>query len=294
VTKSSRRTGAPSGQQAPSHAPSGAPRAGRRDRDRTTAARTPFLERYRGAILGLAVVVGVGLIGGFVFLSATSPSYACSTQFQASNTDSGRLGAVEDDMGRQHIPAGEFVRYTFCPPASGSHINQTGEGPVQARFYGPDDAVGPQGWIHNLEHGSLVVLYKCENGACDDAIQTQLKQFASDFPPSPVCQVARGKIGPVIARFEQMPANYAALVWGRVLYLDTLDTDEILRFYAEEGERTNPEPQCSGASPSPSPSASPAASPSASPAGSASPQPSASPSPESSAAPSTSPSPSPS
>jgi hypothetical protein len=253
VTKSSRPSTGATGPSDPERRTSASTRSGRRDRDRA-APRPPFLERYRGAILGVALVAGVALVGGFVFLSATSPSYACSTEFTATSTDPERLGAVEDDMGRKHASAGEFVRYTFCPPASGSHINQTGQGPILARFYGPDDAVVPQGWIHNLEHGSLAVLYSCDQGGCDSASQATLRQLFEDFPASPVCAVPRGRIGPVIARFEQMPARFAALVWGRVLYLDTLDTDQILRFYAEEGEKTNPEPQCATPSPSPSPS----------------------------------------
>ena len=66
-----------------------------------------------------------------------------------------------------------------------------------------------------------------------------------------------------------MATDYSAIVWGRVLPLDTFDPAAILDFYEVWGERTNPEPQCA-----PTPSASPGTSPSASPSGS----PSASPS----------------
>ena len=79
----------------------------------------------------------------------------------------------------------------------------------------------------------------------------------------PVCGIAAGTSqGPVIARFDQMATDYSAIVWGRVLPLETLDTNAILEFYAAWGERTNPEQQCT---PTPSPSASPSASPTASP-----------------------------
>jgi hypothetical protein len=257
VTKPSRRSDDTSGQPTSSRSPSGSPRTERRDRDRAVATQTPFLERYRSAILGIALVAGVALVGGFIFLSATSPSYACSTEFQPTAPDPEGLGAVESDMGRSHVPPGESVRYTYCPPASGSHVNLTGQGPIQARFYGPNDNVVPQGWIHNLEHGGLVLLYRCDAGGCDDASQAALRQFYDTFPPSPICNVPRGKNGPVVARFDQMPKPYAALVWGRVLYLDTLDTAAILHFWAEEGERSNPEPQCAGPSASPSVAPSP-------------------------------------
>ena len=69
---------------------------------------------------------------------------------------------------------------------------------------------------------------------------------------------------PVVARFDQMSTPFAALVWGRVLLLDTLDTAKILDFYRTEGERGAPEPQCAPPSPaaSPEPPASPSPSPS--------------------------------
>jgi hypothetical protein len=71
-----------------------------------------------------------------------------------------------------------------------------------------------------------------------------------------------------------MATPYAALVWGRVLPLETLDTNLILEFFRTEGERTAPEIQCTPPSPSPPPS-SPSTSPSTAPSGS----PSATPSP---------------
>jgi hypothetical protein len=43
----------------------------------------------------------------------------------------------------------------------------------------------------------------------------------------------------VIARFDQMPHPFAALVWGRVLYMDTWDPALALRFYNEEAERVD-------------------------------------------------------
>lgn len=261
----SKSSGSPAGTTGkPTPPPSTSQRSGRRDRDRASALEPPFLQRHRSAILGIALVAGIALVGGFVFLAATSPSYACSTEFEATAPDPEGLGAVQSDMGRGHIPVGEYARYTYCPPASGAHVNLTGQGPIQARFYGPNDAVVPQGWIHNLEHGGLVLLYRCDGGGCDDTSQATLRGLFDDFPPSPVCNIPAGRNGPVIARFEQMPKPYAALVWGRVLYLDSLDTEAILHFWAEEGEQSNPEPQCAApaASPGTSPAASPAPSPS--------------------------------
>ena len=68
-----------------------------------------------------------------------------------------------------------------------------------------------------------------------------------------------------------MPTKYAALVWDRALYLDTLDTAKIYDFFTRYAERVQdgrfvapPEPQCPVPSASPSPGASAAPSPAAS------------------------------
>ncbi len=272
----------PSRESAPSHpatggarGPGGTSRAGRREHPRAYV-RKSFYERYRSLILGLAVVATVVLVSAFVFTSAAAKSYSCSTLLQpAPAASGGRLGQPVDDLARQHLDVGEKARYTYCPPASGAHYNQAGQGPIRPRYYGPDDPTTPQGWIHNLEHGGIVILYNCKNG-CDGAALQELQSLAQNFPDSPVCHIPRGtNVSPVIARFDEMNAKFAALVWDRILFQDTLDTNQILEFYRTEAERNPPELLCTPASPTPAPTSSPEeASPSASP--SAEPTPTAS------------------
>ena len=135
-------------------------------------------------------------------------------------------------------------------------------------------------------------VYNCAGGCPDDATLQKLKSFATSFPPSPICHLRAGVIGPVITRFDDMKTKYAAIVWDRVLLLDAPDTDQILAFFQTEGERANPEKQCAAPSPGTEPSTAPSGSAGASPAPSgsagASPAPSgsagASPAPSGSAA----------
>jgi hypothetical protein len=237
-------------------------------------------------------VAAVAVVGAGVFASATQPAFACSNIWQPSPTASAAAdaspqpGYVQPDMGNSHVAVGTVVKYTYCPPASGHHYFASGQGPIPARPYGPNDTVIPEGWVHNLEHGGLVILYK---GA--EADQTALRALYDAVPVSPVCgfQPGGNSPGPVIARFDQMAWPYAALVWDRVLPMQTLDQAAVLDFYARYAERNNPEKLCNpSASPSAAPSGSPAASGSASPAGSESASPSAAPteSPAASASPS--------
>ena len=299
------RAGAPAAPGAPAAAhhssgPSGATRAGRRERVRYVE-KKPFVERYRTAIIGVAVVAAVAVVAGLFLVQSTQASYTCSIQFDPSPTPSPapdastRIGFAQDIIGRSH-EVSRPQRYTFCPPASGSHYNGTGIGPVAARVYGPSDTVGPPGWIHNLEHGAIVILYRGDSEGATDAGQAMLKEFFNGFPPSPICQVPPGRLSPVIARFDSMAWPYAALVWGRVLPLPEWDPSLVLKFYATESERLDadgafvapPEPQCAAPSQGPGPSesvgpsgsAAPSAAPggSSAPSGAPSPSPSASPS----------------
>jgi hypothetical protein len=251
------------------------------------------MERYRTAIVLVAGLAGVALLATFVFLSASQPAYACSTIWTPDPTPSPapgatpNLGYVQPDMGRAHDPVGDKVTYTYCAPASGSHYNKPGTaGPIPARVYGPGDTVLPEGWIHNLEHGAMVILYTGSSTGATDAGQAQMRAFFDSFPNSPLCGFQKGQIGPIIARFDQMSSPFQAIVWGRVLLLDTFDEAKILAFWNQWGERTNPENQCPsvdrnlGGSASPTtsgtPSSLPSAAPSAAPSGSTEPSSSAS------------------
>jgi hypothetical protein len=251
-----------------STSPSGTARAGRRGSDRRRHDEVSTLERLRTPILAMVVVAAVVGISLFVFTSATAPAYACTAIDTVQAPVEGQVGQVQPDMGRAHVNTGDKVTYPVCPPASGKHVNKNGYGPLQPKVYGPDDQSAPNGWVHNLEHGGLVLLYSCTRGACDDASIGSLRQFSSGFPASAVCQIPAGIVGPVVAKFDEMPTRYAALVWDRVYYFDTLDAQKVYDFYLAYGERVGsdgtwiapPEPQC--AAPSPTPAASATASPS--------------------------------
>jgi len=177
----------------------------------------------------------------------TSDLFTCLSQLQPDPSPSPGApieGQQAVDMGAGHVLPGTAVTYASCPPATGKHYNSAGLGPIAPRFYGPDDDVIPQGWLHNLEHGGFVVLYNCVLGACDTATLSQLRTLAATFPASPRCQIPGGALSPVIARFDQMQAPFAALVWDRVYFQQTLDTADILAFWANVGETTNPEKFC--------------------------------------------------
>ena len=186
-------------ERSPSYSATGTARAGRRAHPRhRAAAPQSFVERYRTVLVAAVVFAAVALVGAFVFTSASAAAFTCTTVWTPSPTPSPAAGAshapgyVQPDMGRRHVEYGTNVTYQYCAPASGSHYNKAGSGPIQPRLYGPSDTVIPQGWIHNLEHGAVVVAYRCPSGVLGqgDCISqaefSQLQQWFDNAPPNEV------------------------------------------------------------------------------------------------------------
>ena len=208
-------------------------------------------------------VAAVALLAVWAFNSASAAAFTCSTEWVPEPTASPAPGAApqpgyhQEGMGNTHVGPGTNnpgdVTYTYCPPASGNHFVRGG--PITPGFHGPDDVPLPQGWVHNLEHGALVVLYRGDPGdpGLTSETQQQMQAFFSGLGPSPVCGFppTQEGAGVVIARFDQMATPFAAMVWERVLPLDTFDEDAISEFWTTWGERTNPEQLCTPPSPAP-------------------------------------------
>ena len=235
------------------------------------------------------------LLVGMAYLSFTRPTYACTNIFDpspapsfvaptAAPVPSGATpapevtppppGYAQPDMGKTHRDPGATVTYRYCPPASGGHYNGTTTGPIRAGLYGPNDNAAPPGWVHNLEHGAIVLLYSCDAPegqtapACTEEGQQRLKDLLDRWPDSPICKIPKGALTPVIARFDEMTSAYTAIVWDVVLPMAELDEALLFDFYARQAERFNPEPQCAQPTPTPGP-ATPTPIPTASPAASA-------------------------
>ena len=213
------------------------PRAGRRDRVRLQ--RQPTLPRALPDLL-IVTVVGVAVVAiavGLVFIGATAAGLRLLEHLQPVADAAGRARLEHPPRLRRggHGPqplVSVAAEVPVLPAGLRQPLQRGGTlGPIPPRVYKPDDKVGPPNWIHNLEHGAIVILYRHDSpGATTDG-QQAFQTFFDAFPASPICKIPPTALSPVIARFDHMPHPYAALVWDRVLYLDTWDPDLVLRFY---------------------------------------------------------------
>lgn len=201
--------------------------------------RLPLL---RIVLVGIAVIAVVGFVGLAFLSSATARDYACA-DLLTTPTDAPADGFTTDSLGSQHVTAGTKVRYAFCPPTSGSHYNAAGIGPLRPGFYGPDDRAGPGGWVHNLEHGYVVALYRFADGTGpSEADLAALRTFAANAPPTSSAAACGYRSKIVVTRFDDMATPFAVVAWDQALLLDRFDPSAAQRFASRWIEASAPEP----------------------------------------------------
>ncbi len=143
---------------------------------------------------------------------------------------------VIPNEGAAHVSVGQQVSYQTNPPASGPHWSQGGMAPAAAGFY--ETAVEEEQWVHNLEHGYVVLLYDCR-GTCPSTLLNDLQDFFDSAPPSDVF----GTTKMVVAAYDGLPFLLTAVAWDRQLHLETLDEATLLDFYdrhVDQGPELSP------------------------------------------------------
>jgi len=137
------------------------------------------------------------------------------------------VGEAINEMPHTHVQQGAQVTYNHTPPTSGCHYNLGyGIAPIQAGAY--NAVIQPQYWVHNLEHGYVVVLYNCPTGCAQQF--TQLRQWYHGLPPDPAGAVAYAKV--IIIPYTQMSVPFAALYWDWYDPIPVFSISEVQRFYA--------------------------------------------------------------
>ncbi len=123
------------------------------------------------------------------------------------------------DEGRYHIDLGQTAQYKHFPPSSGLHYGKI----LNWGFY--NEAVPPEYWVHNLEHGGIVILYNCPS-TCKDT-EDAIWQVVQQAPPE--TQFNEVKI--LVTPNSQIDHKVIALAWDTELDLDTADLTALLDFY---------------------------------------------------------------
>ena len=159
----------------------------------------------------------------------------------APNTNGKAVGQVLDEMPHTHVSPPTTVNYMHDPPTSGCHYSMGGgtsslSAPVQPGVYNQD--VPKEYWVHNLEHGYVVVLYNCPNGcsAQFDQLHSWYKALPADPQLSSQCPQQFGVSAPypkvLVLPETTMPVKFAVVSWDWYDGMPAgLDINEVQRFY---------------------------------------------------------------
>jgi hypothetical protein len=151
------------------------------------------------------------------------------------------------DEGRFHVPFCTEVSYVADPPASGNHW------PAPDTWGFHQEVVPREWWVHNLEHGGVVLLWNCpsqdaadpspplcndagigEYFPADEGCPTEiieLQQIYSQQPPDNwFDQFTETRI--LLTADPLLPKRFAAVAWDWVWMADTLDVAAVKCFVA--------------------------------------------------------------
>ncbi len=131
-----------------------------------------------------------------------------------------------------HGPVGTVIDYPTNPPSSGAHY------PYWAAFTAYDHPVPRPYYVHDLEHGAVVFLYKCD-GACPDVVDTLRKAMAA-IPDDADCTGSGVRVRALIVPDPELDVPVAAAAWGWIYRAECADlrtlTDFALNHYAQGPE----------------------------------------------------------
>lgn len=137
-------------------------------------------------------------------------------------------GTKIDDLGRGHIPIGEKVEYNSNPPTSGKHYEDW----VKKGVF--DSEKDDRNLVHSLEHGYIVMSYKCEFAKTDQ------KDASSSGALTPECSDRRDKLKAIyekkgaqrliVVPRVSLDTNYALTAWDYIDKFNDFDQTRIIKF----------------------------------------------------------------
>lgn len=118
--------------------------------------------------------------------------------------------ALHDSMGAAHVANNNGVIYNSNPPSSGPHCDPWG----RYAIFSASNPLPRCNYIHNLEHGAVVLLYKCD-AACPEVVAalTAVRDSIVDAQ----CPAAKRVI---ITPDADIDTPIAAAAWQRTWHSD--------------------------------------------------------------------------
>jgi len=121
--------------------------------------------------------------------------------------------------GNLHMGTCAPLFYATNPPSSGNHY------PIWAAYQTYQQPLLPGFWVHNLEHGAMVMAYNCAGGCPADvaAMQTFIDGLPAD------CGQPQRRM--ILLPNPALDVRFAASAWGFTLKADCFDAEAFGAFY---------------------------------------------------------------
>ncbi len=186
---------------------------------------------WSSCFLSLVALVACGSFVEACSSSSSSPTVVADTG-PSLLSDAGACGVTTRNYSVEtgnHVPIGSTIAYPTNPPYGGPHY------PIWA-IWGIHQKALPAGhWVHNLEHGGVVFLYRCASRAACPDLAAQVEAVAKALPTDPLCTAAGAGVS---ARVLVLPdpdlpegVQVAAAAWGWNLVSRCLDAESLRNFY---------------------------------------------------------------
>jgi hypothetical protein len=141
----------------------------------------------------------------------------------------------------QHVPIGTPITWDSNPPSSGPHY------PIWAAFQTYTKPVDLGYLVHDMEHGAVVFLYKCQDGGSCADVAAELASIVAELPSDALCaaQSASGvRVRAVITPDPLLDVPVAAAAWGWTYKAQCVDKPTLLQFALDHYGK-GPETLCS-------------------------------------------------
>jgi hypothetical protein len=136
----------------------------------------------------------------------------------------------------RHFPQGTTLPWISNPPAGGDHYQEW------LRWAQRYDIIERGNYVHNEEHGGVILLYGCGIG-CDD-VGAALERIGRSLPKDALCQDEINARW-LVARDPLLPpgVGVAAVAWGWIYTAPCLDEASLRNFIGDHYGRA-PEATC--------------------------------------------------
>lgn len=164
--------------------------------------------------------------------------------------DAGCAILIEDHplLDSPHVAIDSAVTYNSSPPTSGPHY------PVWAAYQEYDKPVDRRYYVHNLEHGGVVLAYNCQAAgdagavtACNTIVEA-LRAAVAAIPNDPLCKDEGVRVRAVITPDPLLDVPIAAAAWGQTYRAQCLDLPSLTEF-VKSSYGFGPESLCANGQP---------------------------------------------